>query len=218
MKKPELGSFGRKLIAAGATLACAAAFSGGYVNRSAAQPNELGNQCGKYAFDPNFKNHEYEACVAYTIDGVGFEELGVEFGALAPYYALGNSPNSLKRDFVKHHFETRYWLSARKQIEVKVEPWPDEEYFIDNKIVVSGLSASLTANRAIISTTESWLVGNANRTVYGEKSKRHDSTLCRIKEKGLPHFLHEWVMVANTAQPNFNCNWFAAQVAAGKIK
>lgn len=204
-----------------AAMVSTVALLGCFVSRAGAQPrwgNGLVDQCGKYLLNPSYKNHEFEVCTAYTIDAAGYQELGVEFGGLTPYYGFGNSPSSVKRDLVRHHFETRYWLSARNQIEARVGNWQPGDNLVDNSIVVRGLVASLPANRAIVRTTESWRVedGDAN-IVYQEKNKDHNSTMCRIKERGFPHFLHEWVVVANTAQPRFKCNKFSAEVAAGKI-
>lgn len=215
MSKEFLGF--RKLVATGASVACAA-FAGGLAEQASARSQELGDQCRPYAFNPAYKSGEYIACIAYTIDAVGYQERGTEYGGLTPYYGFGSSSVSEINAAVTKQFKSRYWLSARTELAKRVASWPAGENFVDNRIEVKSLRVDPIAKRAIINTTESWLVFDVFGNVkYLEDQTPHASTMCQISAKGSKK-LRDWVVVANTAQQDFDCDGFSRQVALGEIR
>lgn len=198
-----------RLKEAGVTLASAFALSGlmaGETSAEGGRTQELANQCRKYYFDPRAQEQEYEACIAYTIDALGYREERVHYGGLVGYFSFANSPNQAARAAVKSTFESMYDLDARREIEEQVQSWPDGVNYVDNLVTVSDLRVDLTQNRAVIKTEETWLVINeSGEELLKEESERHVSTLCRIPVKAGRWLLSRWIVVANEEAP-VKCN------------
>lgn len=181
---------------AAATISSVALLGGAAGETAFAQPEATSGlaDCAAYLNPARYHNHEYEVCTAYVANSAEV--------ALQGYYKFGRSPRLARANLARHHFESRYFNGPRRIIEKRVNSWPVSENDVSEDIDITGLSVSLNANRALVTTREDWLVAADNgRTLYQEHNRRHEITMCKIE--GL--VLHKWVVVKFTKDPNFNC-------------
>lgn len=161
--------------------------------------------CEPYFDTTKYVNHEYEVCTAYVVNSAQI--------ALQGFYKFGNNRASYASDLARHHFETRYWDQPRQNIEQRVDSWPKTDSLFGNEVessvTVLVVSADLTADRGLVQTEENWQVTSPNgATLYNQSAQVQDTTLCRGRLPG--HLLHEWVVVSDSSQPNFDCRGFDA--------
>ena len=159
--------------------------------------------CEPYFDLSKYKDHEYEVCVAYISNSAEI--------ALQGLYKFGNSRIGYLSDAAKHHFETRYWNQPRQAIEQEVASWPKTSDVTGNKvedsITLVSVTSSLAADRGLVQTRESWQVTAPDGTIlHNEPLHTKDITMCRGRLPGHP--LHEWMVVATSQQPNFDCIGF----------
>jgi len=186
--------------AAGAVLLSAAALVGFSGQAAEAQPTSSVGlaDCVPYLDFSKYHNHEYEVCTAYVANSAEI--------ALQGFYKFGRSPSGARAGLARHHFESRYYDGPRQAIEGRVDSWPSGENKVDENIDVQQLSSSLSANRALLTTLESWQVTAPDgHALLQEQNRRRGITMCKIP--GL--LLHKWVVAKFSRDPNFNCNAFA---------
>lgn len=227
----EVGSFLRRNWVKGASIACAAGLGiGGGVQSAEAQPATTDglSDCAPYIF--NSPNGERRACISLIENVIGHVTLRIPVGARAPYYAYGRTShdNDLVKGGAKHHFRTRYWGKARRNIEKEVEVWPEGIRKVQEDVSLLDLSVDQKANRTLATTLESWQVTDSDGTPrHTEVGRKHYYTLCQAKLPSDPpfeiHLVPEWVVVKdsqfkNGRDPEFNCNAFALKVRKGIIR
>jgi hypothetical protein len=159
--------------------------------------------CLQFSDLKTYPNREYEVCTAYVTNSASI--------ALQGLYKFGNNKVGYLADGARHHFETRYWGQPRADIEQRVDSWPTTTKLTGNKVKQSitllALSSSLTDDRAILKTRESWRVTAPDGTVLlDEPLATREATMCRGRLPGHP--LHEWVVVGQSADPNYDCIGF----------
>jgi hypothetical protein len=159
--------------------------------------------CAPYFDTATFTNHEYEVCTAYVVNSADI--------ALQAFYKLGNNSIGLSAETARSHFETRYYDQPRQAIEQEVASWPTTSGIFGNSVeqsvTVMSLSSNESQDRGVLQTQESWKVTAQNGTVLlDEPMKIKDITMCRGRLPGHP--LHEWAVVENVQNPNFDCIGF----------
>ena len=159
--------------------------------------------CKPYFDKSRYQNHEYEVCTAYIANSSQI--------ALRGFYKFGNSRVGYVATPARHHFETRYYGTPRRHIEREVDGWPKGVGLtgndVDASMTLMSLSSGLAADRAVLTTKESWTVtANDGRVLHNEPMHSKEVTMCRGRLPGHP--LHEWVVVSYSAQPDFNCIGF----------
>jgi len=143
----------------------------------------------------HFSGHTYEACFAYIVNDSAL--------ALRQYYREANSEDPWDSADAAADFSYRFRGPAYRSIKQMVASWPlgvNTVYL--PRITILSASASLTANRAVLTTRETWRVINHDgRVLLKLNNQLRRVTMCRIQGR----LLHIWVVVKYSADPSFNC-------------
>jgi hypothetical protein len=147
-----------------------------------------------------YVNHEYEVCTALVFNA--------ESVALQAFYKYGNNRVSYLSAPARHHFETRYFDQLRESVESQVDSWPKTSKLTGNKvkedIYVQSVSSNLGLDRGLVTTQERWSVTSPDGSqLLNTPLQNRAFTLCRGQQPGHP--LHEWVVVKNQIDKNFDC-------------
>ncbi len=193
-----------------------AAMAGVFGHEESANPentNNISPSCPRYLRSERPNKLKYLVCINYVLKAAGYQVAGGEFGSKVNFYRYGKSPVTSDKKYYTEVFETQYRLNARRQIEQQVAQWPNGEYFVDNRIEVEGINTNRVGNRAVVYSSEDWLVQNSDGSqIYTEESQEHTTTMCRIRDS--LRKIDEWMVVANDNKL-IDCKAFSARVLAG---
>ncbi len=194
----------------------AAAMAGVFGHEASAKPENSSNispSCPRYLRGEHPNKLKYSVCVNYVLKAAGYQVAGGEFGSKVNFYRYGHSSIQSDRKYYTEVFETQYRLNARREIEQQVAQWPTGEYYVDNHIEVKGITTNRVGNRAVVYSSEDWLVQNTEGSqIYTENSQEHATTMCRIRDRARK--IDDWMVVANNNQL-IDCKAFSARVLAG---
>lgn len=159
--------------------------------------------CAPYFDTEKYREHQYEVCTAYVANSAEI--------ALQGAYKYGNNRVGYLATPAMHHFETRYWLEPRKNIEQRIAAWPQTSALrgnrVEQSVTVLSVTSDHSADRGVVQTRESWRVTSSDgRELYNEPLHTQEVTMCRGKLPGHP--LHLWVVVSYSSQPHFDCIGF----------
>ena len=135
--------------------------------------------------------HLYEACFAYIFNDASW--------SLQPYYKYVHSNSAFA--FLKNRLELKYRGQALQTIQQRTARWPSGTNTVEGPdiTILKGWS-SLTCNKAVLITRETWKVLTpTGRVLYQEYNQAHTVVLRRVPDERFrvgSHVLHQWVVQA----------------------
>lgn len=136
-----------------------------------------------------YKDHVYEACFAYVWNDAHW--------SLQPYYKYVHSDSVFSG--LVNRVALKYKGHALQVVRQRAANWPAGTNTVDGPdITIQGAWASLSCNRAILVTRETWTVRSPNGTMlYQENDKIHTVVLERTPDERFEYngtVLHQWVV------------------------
>ena len=136
-----------------------------------------------------WQNHLFEVCAAYVFNDASF--------SLQPYYKYVHSDSILAP--LGNRFFLKYKGQAQQLLKRRVASWPHGTNEVEGPdIRILSARSSLSCNRGVLITRESWRVTSQNgRTLYNETAQLHTVLLRRVPDQRFKfgsHVLHAWVV------------------------
>lgn len=139
----------------------------------------------------SYKDHVYEACFAYVWNDAHW--------SLQPYYKYVHSDSVFSG--LANRLSLKYKGPALQLIQQRAANWPVGTNTVDGPdIDIRSARASLSCNRAVLVTRETWTVRRANGALlYQENGQIHTVVLERTPDVRFQYngtVLHQWVVSA----------------------